>query len=226
VPVHLLALYKDGTIAEGEANIPGRSGQLDRVSLTPSDPPPSPGVLDALMEADAIVLGPGSLYTSIVPNLLVAGVADAIAQSRAAKIYICNLMTQPGETAGYSAADHVRVVQSYLPAGAIDICVVNTDTIGTGLAERYLNSGSDLVAFDLLIEEEIRRTGVVSAAAPLLKNGEVKARHDSLALARLVLSLARGVIRSQEAALQQMEREVICAESSDISVPEKSQAYL
>ncbi len=216
IPVHLTAVYDDGVISEGETNIPRSDAKLDRVWLSPADPPAGPGVLDALMEADAIVLGPGSLYTSIVPNLLVGGVAEAIAESRAIKIYVCNLMTQTGETCGYSAGDHLRAVQSYLPPDAIDLCVVNIETIGTGVAERYLGSGSDIVGFDPTVDEDIRRTGVIPAAAPLLKAGEVKARHDSVALARLVVSLARGVNGSHDITVRRMEREVTCAESLDI----------
>jgi uncharacterized cofD-like protein len=225
VPAHLCARYHDGTIVAGEANIPRNGAKVDRVWLVPAEPPSGPGVLEALLEADAIVLGPGSLYTSIVPNLLVDGVPEAIARSEAIKIYVCNLMTQTGETPGYSAADHVRTLQSYVPPNALDVCVVNTQPIGNGLAERYLDSGSDIVGFDSLIEEDIRRTGVIPVAAPLLEYGEVKVRHDSLALARLVVSLARGVFGTHEITLRAMEGEVTCAESSDISVPGKSQAY-
>ena len=225
-PVHLWALHEDGTISEGESNIPKSASRIDRVGLTPADPQPAPGVLKALLDADAIVLGPGSLYTSVVPNLLVDGIADAIAVSRAVKIYVCNLMTQAGETTGYSAADHLRALQSYLPAGAIDVCVVNTETIGNGLAQRYSSSGSNFVLFDSEAEQEIRRAGVVPAVASLLKSAEIKVRHDSLTLARLVVSLGRGVIGSHDMAVGRTELEVTCAESLDISVPEKSQAYL
>lgn len=171
-PVHLWALREDGTISEGESNIARSASRIDRVGLMPADPQPAPGVLEALLEADAIVLGPGSLYTSIVPNLLVDGVAETIAASHAVKIYICNLMTQPGETLGYSAGDHLRALQSYLPDGAIDVCVLNTKTIGNGLAERYSSSGSSFVVFDSDVELDIRRAGVVPAAAPCWK--EVK----------------------------------------------------
>ena len=161
-----------------------------------------------------------------MPNLLVDRIADAIAVSRAVKIYVCNLMTQAGETIGYSAADHLRALQSYLPAGAIDVCVVNTETIGNGLAQRYSSSGSNFVPFDSEAEQEIRRAGVVPAVASLLKSAEIKVRHDSLTLARLVVSLGRGVIGSHDMAVGRTELEVTCAESLDISVPEKSQAYL
>jgi len=98
----------------------------------------------AIQEADAIVIGPGSLYTSIIPNLLVAGVAEAIQSSTAHKIYICNLMTQPGETDGYSAADHIRALLEHLPA--IDMCVLNSSRLGMEVAERYLKVGSAIVS--------------------------------------------------------------------------------
>jgi uncharacterized cofD-like protein len=226
VPVQLWALHEDGTTTEGECNIPKAGPSVNRVGLTPAAPSPFPGVLEVLANADAIVLGPGSLYTSIVPNLLVDGVADAIASSAALKIYVCNLMTQPGETTAYSAVDHLRAIQSYLPPNAIDVCIINTEAVGSGVAQRYSSSGSTFVAFDAGVENDIRRAGVIPAAAPLLLHGEEKARHDSLALARLVVSLARGVVGSHEIGSRRTEREVICAESSDISVPEKSQVYL
>jgi uncharacterized cofD-like protein len=224
-PVQLWALHEDGSITEGETNIPKASSPIDRVGLTPAVPPPFEGVIEALMDADAIVLGPGSLYTSIVPNLLVDGVADAIASSPALKIYVCNLMTQRGETVGYSAADHLRAIQSYLPPNAIDVCVVNTEAVGNALAERYSSSGSMFVNFDHDVEDEIRRAGVTPSSS-LLLDGDVKVRHASHALSRLVVSLVRGVVGSHEIGLRRTEQEVTCAESSDISVPEKSQAYL
>jgi len=225
-PVHLWALHKNGSISEGESNIPRSASRIERVGIRPPDPQPAPGVLKALLDADAIVLGPGSLYTSIVPNLLVDGVAESIAASRAVKIYVCNLMTQAGETPDYSAADHLHTVQSYLPARALDVFVVNTKTIGTGLAERYISSGSKFVLFDREAEREICRASVVPAAAPLLKSSEVKVRHDSLKLARLVVSLGRGMGGLHGMSVEGTEREVTCAESLDMSVPEKSPAYL
>src|SRR5207302_6215224 len=166
-PVTLCALYEDGTTAEGESNIPKAGVRISRVWLEPEDPSPAPGVLDALDSADAIVIGPGSLYTSIIPNLLVRGVADALKSSRAIKIYICNLMTQPGETAGYSAADHIRALLDYLPSAStrgpgeslrscIDVCLLNSSAIGTAVAQRYLESGSEIVSGGSEDEKEIR----------------------------------------------------------------------
>jgi uncharacterized cofD-like protein len=188
-PVTLCAMYEDGTTAEGESNIPKPGVRISRVWLKPEDPLPAPGVLDALESADAILIGPGSLYTSIIPNLQVAGVFDALKSSPAIKIYICNLMTQPGETDGYSAADHVQALLDYSP---IDVCVLNSSTVGTAVAQRYLEAGSEIISGGPEDEDQIRRSGIVPVAAPLLRDGQVKARHDPATLARLVVSLARG----------------------------------
>jgi uncharacterized cofD-like protein len=206
IPVTLCALCEDGSRVEGESSIPRSRVKLSRLWLDPPDPLPSPGVMEAIEYADAIVIGPGSLYTSIIPNLLVAGVAEAIHASRALKIYVCNLMTQAGETDGYSAADHLRALQSYLPAGSIDTCILNNRTIGTGLAERYLKSDAETVLFMPEIEDDIRRAGAIPVAAALLKEGEVKARHDPEALARVVVSLASGVTGVQELTCGQRNR--------------------
>jgi uncharacterized cofD-like protein len=193
--VTLSASYDDGSIVRGESNIPRAGRRIIRVWLEEQDakvqgPPPAPGVIEALNSADAIVLGPGSLYTSIIPNLLVAGVVSTIQSSPAVKICVSNLMTQVGETDGYSSADHLQVLHEYLPC--IDICVLNSAAIGMGVAERYLKSGSQVVSGTGEDEDEIRRSGVIPVAAPLLRRGESKARHDPETLARLVVSLARG----------------------------------
>lgn len=195
-PVTLCAFYEDDRIVRGESNIPRPGRRIRRVWFDVQNPPAAPGVLEALRNADAIVLGPGSLYTSILPNLLVAGVVDAIQSSAAIKIYVSNLMTQRGETDGFSAADHVNALREYLPS--IDVCIMNSSGIGTGVAERYFMSGSEIVAGTPEDEDRMRRMGVLPAAAPLLKAGEIKARHDPAILARLVVSLARGFNGAQE----------------------------
>jgi uncharacterized cofD-like protein len=141
------------------------------------------------------------LYTSIIPNLLVPDITAAMQTSRAIKIYVCNLMTQLGETDGYSAADHVRVVREYLPS--IDVCILNSSDIGTGVAERYSKFGSEIVADTPDDEEEIRRSGVVLVGGSLLKEGEIKARHDPAGLARLVVSAACGFIPAAEVTCDQ-----------------------
>jgi uncharacterized cofD-like protein len=194
-PVTLCASYVDGSVVRGESNIPQAGRRIIRVWLEMQNakvpgPPPAPGVIEALNSADAIVLGPGSLYTSIIPNLLVAGVVSTIQSAPAVKICVSNLMTQVGETDGYSSADHLRVLLEYLPC--IDVCVLNSAAIGMGVAERYLKSGSQIVSGTGEDEDRIRRSGVIPVAAPLLRGDESKARHDPETLARLVVSLARG----------------------------------
>jgi uncharacterized cofD-like protein len=195
-PVTLCALYEDGGVARGEANIPQPGRRISRVWLEPQSPPAAPGVIEALEQADAIVMGPGSLYTSIVPNFLVDGVPLAVQQSKATRIYISNLMTQPGETEGYSAVNHVQSLLEY--ASPVDVCLLNSSNVGTGVAERYLKSGSRIVQCKAADEDAIRRIGVVPVAAPLLNVEETKVRHDPATLARLVVSLARGLIRAPE----------------------------
>jgi uncharacterized cofD-like protein len=205
----LCALYEDGGTARGEVNIPRSDRRIRSVWLESADagegtrvvPAPAEGVLEALLQADAIVMGPGSLFTSIIPNLLVAGIPEAIQASRAVKIYVSNLMTQPGETDGYSAADHVRALLEYVPA--LDVCVLNSSRLGTGVAQRYLKSGSEIVPGASSDEDEIQKIGVIPVAAPLLQYGEVKARHDPALLARLVTSLARGAAATHEISLGQ-----------------------
>jgi uncharacterized cofD-like protein len=194
--VTLCALHEDDRIVRGESNIPRPDRRIRRVWFDVQNPAASPGVVEVLRDADAIVLGPGSLYTSIIPNLLVAGVVDAIRSSNAIRIYVNNLMTQTGETDGFTAADHVTSLLQYLPT--IDVCVLNSAGIGTGVAQRYFRSGSEIVPGTPEDQDRIRRIGVVPVAAPLLKAGEAKARHDPATLARLVVSLARGFAGEHE----------------------------
>jgi uncharacterized cofD-like protein len=200
VPVTLCAEYLDGSSVRGESKIPLTRKPIRRVWLDPESPLPADGILPALAEADIIVFGPGSLYTSIVPNLLVADVADAIHASPAVKVYACNLMTQVGETEGFSAADHLRTLESYLPPDTIDVCIFNTRTVGSALADRYAETGSTLV---VAAADAIHRLGVLPEGAALVHEENNKIRHDGLALAQLVVAQAN----------RRRELGVLCAES-------------
>ena len=142
----LCADLNDGRTIRGEWQIADAKGIIDRIWMDPANPQPSRGVLEALRTADAIVLAPGSLYTSLLPNLLVGGVAAAIRESAAVRIFVCNLMTQPGETDGFSAADHLRTVTNYLGTGSINYCIVNPAPPVS--AANYLAAGSQFVNFD------------------------------------------------------------------------------
>ncbi|MBI4465501.1 MAG: uridine diphosphate-N-acetylglucosamine-binding protein YvcK [Acidobacteria bacterium] len=193
--VTLCAEMDSGSLVRGEVQITSARSRIRRIWLEPENPPPSGGVLQAIASADTIVLGPGSLYTSVLPNLLVGGVAEAVRHSHALKIYVCNLMTQPGETARFTATDHLRVLESYLGAGVVDICVLNMHSIKPALRGKYGESESEPVSWNL---EEIARMGIVAATADLLAEGRLRVRHDPVKLARLILSLTRGTDRLQD----------------------------
>ena len=128
--VRLTATLGDGRKVQGESRITAAGGPIQRLHLEPADARPNPEVLQAIAKADAIVLGPGSLYTSILPNLLVPGVAKAVERSGALKIYVCNVMTQPGETDGFSVSSHVRALKDQTRLSLADYVVANTEPRG------------------------------------------------------------------------------------------------
>ncbi|WP_243276641.1 gluconeogenesis factor YvcK family protein [Desulfallas sp. Bu1-1] len=182
--VRLCAEMEDGTVVHGESRIPASGGRIKRVFLDPGACRPTGEALEAIREADAIIMGPGSIYTSILPNLLVPGIAEAIAGSRAVKIYVCNVMTQPGETEGYTASRHLQALFDH--AGKIvDYMIVNTGTIPGRLLTRYRKEGAAPVEADL---EAIRDMGVIPVAEKLVQEGEL-VRHHPDKLARLVMRL-------------------------------------
>jgi uncharacterized cofD-like protein len=186
-PSTLCAAFADGTIVRGESNITAASRAIAHVWLDPDSPPACPGVLEAISAADAIVLAPGSLYTSLIPNLLVAGVADAIRRSAAVKILVCNLMTQPGETDGFSASDHLRVVEQSLGRKVVEFCVVNSAHPQLG-ASNFKTGEEEPVACDL---GRIRSLGAIPVVADLLMQKCDKIRHNPARLGRLIIEIAR-----------------------------------
>jgi uncharacterized cofD-like protein len=185
MPTTLCASFRDGSVIRGEYQIASVLGEIDRVWLEPDSPPPAQGVLDAIRTADAIVLAPGSLYTSIVPNLLVDGVAEAIRQSGAMKIMVCNLMTQPGETLGYTASDHLRVIESYLGEGVIRIVIAGANK-ARSRTKRYVAAGAEFVPYD---HEQITARGVVPVHASLVEQKDGRIRHDADKLGKAIVNL-------------------------------------
>lgn len=136
--ITLFAEYEDGTIVEGESKIPLAAKPIKRVFIEPANAKPLPDALTAVTEADLILLGPGSLYTSILPNLLVPELRESIANSPAKKVFICNVMTQPGETDQYSVRDHVAAIEQHVDKEFIDYVIVNDEPITTELLREYL----------------------------------------------------------------------------------------
>ena len=184
-PVTLVAEFVDGSRAAGESQVPRVGKPIRRVSLEPPDVQPLPDALRAIREADIIVLGPGSLYTSVLPNLLVPGIADAIRRSRAMRVYVCNVMTQPGETDGYCASDHVRALIDHAGPGILDYAILNIGRVAPALAEKYRREGAYPVKADL---PAVRALGVVPVARSLMSQSDL-ARHDSEKLALAVRDL-------------------------------------
>ena len=181
--VSLEAVLEDGTRVAGESRIGRTRTRIRRVRLVPRRVKPLPEVLEAIARADLILMGPGSLYTSVIPNLLVSGVAEAIRQSRATCVYISNLMTQPGETSGFTAADHVRAIQQHGGRGLIDCVVLNNRPFAPEVARRYRTQGAHPVTTDL---DQLQRMGLRCLLGDLLdQRGMV--RHSAGRLAGLVL---------------------------------------
>jgi uncharacterized cofD-like protein len=148
--VNLVAELADGREVHGETQITASRSRITRLRLVPEECQPLPKALDAIGSADVITIGPGSLYTSIIPNLLVQRVADAIGSARATKIFIGNLMTQPGETDGYGFWEHLNAVRSYAPQIQFDYAIVNDRSISKEQAELYRADG----ASQILLEED------------------------------------------------------------------------
>jgi uncharacterized cofD-like protein len=184
VALTLCAQFEDGAIVRGESQIAQVRRRIGNIWVEPGEPGPAPGVLEAIADADVVVLGPGSLYTSLLPNLLVAGVVQAIRTSRAAKIFVCNLITQPGETDGFSAADHFRVVEAQLGPRAVNFCLVNSRPIAHRPA--YAGQDGEPVRCN---SREIASCGVIPIRADLVAEDGNGLRHDPAKLARLVVSL-------------------------------------
>lgn len=181
--VTLEAELEDGAIICGETNISRSKKRIRQVRLVPRRVRPLPEVLKALREADLILVGPGSLYTSIIPNLLVEGVVGVMARSAASCIYIANLMTQPGETQGYSVADHVRAIYEHTQPGLFDFVVINRKPISPRLLRRYRAQGAEPVRPAL---DELSQLGLRCITGELLQQDGV-VRHDHGRLVRLLL---------------------------------------
>jgi len=143
--VRLHSHLQDGTYVQGETSISASAGAVSRVWLEPADCRALPLALERIAEADVVVLGPGSLYTSVIPNLLVGGVREALVNSSASVIYVANVMTQPGETPGYSAGDHLDALIRHVGEGVVDAMLVNSSPIPSDLLHRYADLGAEPV---------------------------------------------------------------------------------
>jgi uncharacterized cofD-like protein len=190
--VQLVATMTDGSIVKGESQITGIGKRIHRLSLLPPSPEPLTEVIQAIQEADAIVLGPGSIYTSILPNLLVKNVAETIQASTACKIYVCNVMTQPGETDHFKASDHIRVIFEHVGQGVIDTVILNSRIPPTAIQEQYAQKKQQMVLPD---EDEIHKLGC-QVIMDQLSLGDSLIRHDAERVSEHILELVQNRLNS------------------------------
>jgi uncharacterized cofD-like protein len=177
--VHLTAAFEDGSDIRGETAIAARRGRIRRLALE-RHVRPVPDAIEALVNADLIVVGPGSLYTSILPNLLVDGIAATISAVNATRVYVANLMTEPGETDGYSLGDHLRVLREHTGFDLFDYVLVNRATLPAAALACYAADGARAIALDGETDA-VGRAQVVSAdLATVTAAGQI--RHDPSAL--------------------------------------------
>ncbi len=184
--MRLWAELTDGRYIEGESNITEAGGKIARIGCLPANPPALPKALQAIQEADYLIIGPGSLYTSIIPNLLVPEIADAIARSQAPRIYVCNIMTQPGETDGYTVADHIRSIDRVAGQKLFDAVLVQKTSPSAQSLIRYAQEQSHPVFFD---REDVMRLGRRTIVANVMDEDTATGllRHNSARLARVLL---------------------------------------
>ncbi|HEY3412872.1 MAG TPA: YvcK family protein [Armatimonadota bacterium] len=185
--VGLVAELADGTVMRGESAIGHHPGgnPIHRVSLDPSNVQPLDEALEAIAEADAVIIGPGSVFTSIIPNLLVPGIVDALRTTSARRIYVCNVMTQPGETEGFSAADHVNAIEQHIGKGIIEMALVNIGIPSHEVLERYAEQQAHAVRADF---EGLEGMGCHAMAADFLNETDL-VRHDPDKLAAAIMEM-------------------------------------
>jgi len=184
--VRLSALMHDGSTVQGETNITRSQTTIRELRMEPAEAPPLPQTLAAIAEADLITIGPGSLYTSLITNLLVRGIPDAIAASKATRVYVCNLMTQANESLGLSASEHLRCIEQHCGTRIFDYALVNTAPISPALVERYALEGQAPIVADL---QQIRERGVTPVTGNFVHEGHLL-RHDYDRVADALLQIA------------------------------------
>ena len=188
--IKICAELDDGTVIENRDKIPEyvseSASKINRIFISPTNCSPAPGVIDAIKEADAIVIGPGSLYTNVIPNLLVKGIAKAIRESSAIKIYVSNIMTELGQTDEYTLSDHIKAINDYVGSGIIDYCIYDTGEIVPEFIKKYNLKGSDIVMPDI---QKAKELGVRLVQRNLSKVEGDSIRHDSDVIASTIIQL-------------------------------------
>jgi uncharacterized cofD-like protein len=204
--VVLEAVFENGRRVTGETRITKSRGRISKIRLRPGKCQPLPATLDAVARADLITFGPGSLYTSVIPNLLVEGIPDAVRNSPAVKAYFVNLMWQPCETMGFNASDHVRAIYDHAGAGLLEYAVVNTGPVRPSLRKKYARQQVQPVEVDF---EALEGMGLEVVAGNLLQESAT-VRHNPEAVATVALQLAR------EGRLRQLRSQLAAGNSMNL----------
>jgi uncharacterized cofD-like protein len=177
---------EDGSIISGESKIPKMSKKIKRVYLSPEESVPLKDSITAIEQADLIVFGPGSLYTSVIPNLLIPGIADAVYRSKGTKLYICNLMTQAGETNNYSASDHLRAIYDHTKSQFIQKILVNDQQIPQDIELNYKKEKAHAVFID---EDKLRELKTDILREDIVQLDGQVLRHDTSKVAKVIMQL-------------------------------------
>lgn len=180
----LNAVMKDGTIVRGESSITKYGGEVDRVYITPKNVQTTNYVFEAIEEADFIIMGPGSLYTSIIPNLVINGIADKIVESSAKKIYVANIMTQHGETDGYKVSDHIKAINKHLDFNIFDMVITSKKSISQETLEKYQAEKQDVVELDIDALEDMNIEIIAHDDVVIEKNNVI--RHNNFKVAEII----------------------------------------
>ena len=193
----IVAELANGYIVEEKSRIPevvaDKITKINRITLSPSNCRPAPGVVEAIKNADCIVIGPGSLYTNVIPNLLINGVAKAIKESTAIKVYVCNIMTEPGQTDNYSISDHINAITEHCGNGVIDYCIYDTGEIIPEFIKRYNLEGQDLVEQDI---DKVKGIKFLQRNLSMIKDDLI--RHDPSLVASSIIELICDDLRYQD----------------------------
>ena len=193
----IVAELANGYIVEEKSRIPevvaDKLTKINRITISPSNCRPAPGVVEAIKNADCIVIGPGSLYTNVIPNLLINGVAKAIKESTAIKVYVCNIMTEPGQTDNYSVSDHINAITEHCGTGVIDYCIYDTGEIIPEFIKRYNLEGQDLVEQDV---DKVKGIKFLQRNLSMIKDELI--RHDPSLVASSIIELICDDLRYQD----------------------------
>ena len=197
--IKICAELNDGTTVEQKSKIPEVVAEkvetINRIFISPSNAVPAPGVLEAISEAEAIIIGPGSLYTNVIPNLLVKGVAKAIKESKAIKLYVSNIMTEPGQTDNYTLSDHIQTIQDHVGTGVFDICLADSGEIVPEFVRKYNKEGAEVVDLNKAKASSLG-VKIIEKNMSCIRDGEI--RHNPDAIASTIIELICNELRFQD----------------------------